>query len=188
MGEIDDQIDAALQTDSRIPRHQVIAWIENARDLRALAKLYWLTGEGYYRIEPELGRDATCALIERYLLECIRENVEDDEEILSRFDAAGELHSWLRHLLSMDGTENILSHAAHSITDLFLESGEAVRNTIETAFLEHALETAGLRPYFEHWSSDPRLKVAWEPALAWGKAHPDYMARMLDRLNKKTNE
>ena len=37
-----------------------------------------------------------------------------------------------------------------------------------TAFIEHAVETAALRPYFEKWSSDPRLEPVWKRALAWG--------------------
>ena len=47
---------------------------------------------------------------------------------------------------------------------------------IENGFLEHALETAAIRPYFEQGGSDPRLEPAWKRALEWGDAHPDYMA------------
>jgi hypothetical protein len=49
--------------------------------------------------------------------------------------------------------------AAESIKKLYLESGEDVRATIETGFLEHALETASLRPYFAEWGSDPRPRL-----------------------------
>ena len=177
-----NEIDATLEASGPIPRDRVVRWIEGTSDLRTLAKLYRLTDEGYSRIQPDLGMDATCALIQRYLLQCIRENVKDDE-VLSRFDAAMDLHGWLRHLLSMGGNEKVLRDAATAITDLFLNSGEDVRYTLETGFLEHALETEGLRPYFEHWAADPVLRVAWEAALAWGKAHPDYMARLVDGKN-----
>lgn len=178
------EIDAALESDSPIDREEVIAWIENARDLRTLAKLYRLTDQGYFRIHPELGRETTCTLIETYLLRCIRENIENDDEILSRFEAAMTLPGWLRHLLTMDGTQSIINHVAHSVTALFLESGPDIRYTIETGFLEHALETAALRPYFEHWANDPHLRTAWEPAVAWGKAHPDHMARLFNTLDE----
>jgi len=69
-------------------------------------------------------------------------------------------------------------------TELFLTAGEDVRGAIETGFLEHVLETAALRPYFDHWSSDTRLKEAWERAMEWGKAHPDYTWGLLKQLRK----
>ena len=46
---------------------------------------------------------------------------------------------------------------ARAVTNLFLTSDGGVRIAIEQGFLEHALETDGLRPYFEHWSKDSRL-------------------------------
>jgi len=82
----------------------------------------------------------------------------------------------------MKGTSAVLAGATSAVTNLYLESGEDVRDALETGFLEHALETSALRPYFEHWASDPRPQSAWNRALEWGKAHPDYMARLFQRL------
>ena len=73
---------------------------------------------------------------------------------------------------------------ARLTTDLFLTSGEDIRDAIEMGFLEHALESAGLRPYFEYWSEDPRLCEAWERALEWGKAHPDFSWDQLQELRR----
>jgi hypothetical protein len=57
-------IDTALSGDGTIPSEQVLSWIDAAADsdLPTLSKLYRLTGEGYYRIQPELGSHAvrTC--------------------------------------------------------------------------------------------------------------------------------
>ena len=69
------EIDGALSGQGPIPKDKVLLWIESAKDLPTLAKLYRLTDESYYRIDPELGKIATCSLIQRYLLECIRQNV-----------------------------------------------------------------------------------------------------------------
>jgi len=79
-------IDTALSGDGTIPNEQVLAWIDAAADsdLPTLSKLYRLAGEGYYRIQPELGRGPTCALIQRYLLGCIRDGVTDNDEIQER--------------------------------------------------------------------------------------------------------
>ncbi len=190
MIESGSDINAALSSDGPIPCEKVLSWIDAAADsdLPTLSKLYRLTGEGYYRIQPELGRGPTCTLIQRYLLGCIRYGVTDNEEIQERYEAAASLQVWFRHLLGMDGTSAVLAGAANAVMNLYLESGEDVRDAIETGFLEHALETAALRPYFEHWASDPRLQQAWNRALEWGKAHPDYMAGLFQRLQRKVKE
>jgi hypothetical protein len=181
--DFDADIDAALASEAQIPRQLVVSWIENASNLRTLSKLYRLTDVGYYRIQPELGGEVTCALIQRYLLQCIRENVEDDGEIESRFEAAMSFQGWFLRLLELK-RDAVLRQAADAITDLYL-SDESIQYTIETAFLEHALETNGLRPYFEHWSRDERLRDGWHRAMEWAKDHPDYMANMYQRLRDR---
>lgn len=188
MSEFDSDISAALLDDQPIPRKRVLDWIKTAASLSTLSKLYWLTGESYYRIQPDLGREATCELIQRYLLECIRLDVADDEEIEGRYEAAQSLHAWFCHLLETEDTSAVLAGAARAITQLYLASGEEVRNAIETGFLEHALETPALRPYFEHWSSDARLHSAWDRALEWGKAHPDFVRGLLQELRKASEK
>ena len=89
----------------------------------------------------------------------------DNEEIAGRYEAAETLHRGFRHLLGMEVTPAVLSSATSTITNLYLERGEEVRDAIETRFHEHALETAALRPFFEHWASDPRLQLARNRAL-----------------------
>jgi hypothetical protein len=187
MARPDTDIDAALFSEGPIRREQVVSWIDAAADsdLRTLSKLYRLTGEGYHRIQPELGRGPTCGLIERYLLGCVRDGVTDNNEIQERYEAAESLHVWFRHLVGMDATSSVLTAAAEGLKKLYLESGEDVRAAIETGFLEHALETAALRSYFEKWASDPRLEPALKRALEWGEAHPDYMAGLFQRLHRK---
>ena len=103
------EIDAALSTQEPIPRDKVLLWIESAGDLPTFAKLYRLTGEGYHRIKPELGRQAECRAVQRYLLECIRQDVTDNEEIESRWEAAATLHFWLRHLLEKGDSSNVIT-------------------------------------------------------------------------------
>jgi len=118
--------DLALSSDGAIPSEQVQSWIDTAADsdLSTLSKLYRLTGEGYYRIQPELGRGTTCALIQRYLLGCIRHGVTGNNEIQGRYEAAATLHVWFRHLAEMDGTSEVLKAAANGLAKLYLESGK----------------------------------------------------------------
>src|SRR5687767_3395345 len=114
------EIDDALLTEEPIPREKVVLWIDTASDLASLR----LTGEGYYRIQPDLGQEVTCTLIQRYLLECIRQNVATEGEIQGRWEAAGTLHAWFCHLVGMTDTSAILKRASQAVTELFLTSGE----------------------------------------------------------------
>ena len=138
------EVGAALHSTKPIARHDVVRWIAVADDISTLSQLYRLTGERYYSINPELGRDETCSLIQRYLLECIRLNVTGRDDIQDRWEAAQTLHAWFCNLMDQDAA-TVLNRAAHAITELFLKGDDEVRNAIETGFLEHALETEALR-------------------------------------------
>jgi hypothetical protein len=76
----------------------------------------------------------------------------------------------------------VLKQAARGITELFLNGDNDIRDAIEMGFLEHASETAALRPYFEHWYTDDRLRAAWSRAMEWGRAHPDFILSMVKQL------
>jgi hypothetical protein len=174
-------IQAALGSGDPIERERVRVWIRDALDLKTVALLYQLSYEAWNRIEPNLEKDETCQLICRYLLLCIRENPQDGTG-LQRYEAAGELESWIDHLSNTEDTRRNLQEVAADVTTLYLESDTDVRLAIETRFLEHVLEQAKLRPLFSHWAEDERLKDGWQRALAWGEAHPDYMRGIREQL------
>ena len=134
MPHFGSEIDKALSTMEPIPREKVILWIESAADLATLSKLYSLTYEAYHRIQPELGREATCGLIQNYLLECIRQNVTGSDEIEGRWEAAGTLHQWFCHLIEMEDTHSVVESAAQSVRNFFLHSEDDVRLAIEQGF------------------------------------------------------
>lgn len=186
--DFNSEIDAALATDDPIPRERFLEWIHAAGNLLVLAKLYRVTETDYYRIQTDLGREETCALILRYLLECLRQNVQDNGEIQNRFETANSLHHWFCHIAKRNDSSAILDQAVLSITNLYLVSGEEIQKSIETGFLEHVLETASLRPYFASWASDERLTGAWGRALDWGKARPDFMSGLLEEFRKRRRE
>src|ERR1700675_50606 len=126
---IDSEIIAALSDSGPIPKERVLSWIDAAADsdLSTLSKLYRLTGEAYYRIDPELGRESTCTVIQRYLLGCIRDGVTKNEVIQERYEAAMSLLVWFRQLAGMDGISALLTRVAGGVTNLYLDSGEDVR-------------------------------------------------------------
>lgn len=171
----------ALESRDSISREQVREWIGRAHDVETLALLHRLTDSAWNRIIPELERDETCALIRDYLVRCILEDPKDGLA-LSRYEAAGELELWFDHLSEQPSTEDILKGVAAAVTELFLSSNDAVQLAIETGFLEHILEQDKLRHYFSHWGENERLREAWQCALAWGEAHPNYMKDLRRQL------
>jgi hypothetical protein len=173
-------IEEALGSDAVIPRERVVAWAHEAQDPQTLALLYRLTGKAYERIVPELGKEETCRLIRRYLLECIRLDPQD-ELAFDRYEAARTLEAWFDHLADAEGAWDVLSESAADVTTLFLAGTEEVRTAIETGFLEHVLEQTRLRPLFSDWQRDDRLRAAWENALAWGEAHPRFTKSLRER-------
>jgi hypothetical protein len=181
MSELKAEIQTALQSHTSIARERVRGWIRDARDVETLALLYRLTDEGWDQIVPELETDETCALIQQYLLRCIREDTQDGAA-LPRQEAAGELEVWFDHLASKEDKQTILQRVTAAVTDLYLSGDEQVRRAIETGFLEHVLEQVKLRVWFSPWANDERLRDAWHHGLAWGQAHPDYMKHLCEQL------
>jgi len=185
VSDLGNAIAAALQSPESIPKERVVAWCREAQDVETLALLYRLTGEAYERIEPPLGKDETCSLIRRYLLECIRLDPQDGVA-LTRYEAAWTLQAWFDHLAGgPEKAGDVLLETAAAVTRLYLDGDSAVREAIETGFLEHVLEQERLRPLFEHWHADERLREAWQAALAWGEAHPGFTKGLREKLKSR---
>jgi hypothetical protein len=88
MSEVAPAVQAALDSDTPIPRDLVAEWCQGADDVKSLALLYRLTGEAYERIQPPLGQRETCRLIQKYLLACLRLDPEDGVAF-SRYERRG---------------------------------------------------------------------------------------------------
>lgn len=174
MDELKRSINQALGSELPIPRQLVREWIQRSANSDDDAMLYKLTREASNRIKPPLETAETCVLIQRYLLGCIRQN-PGSGIALSRYEAAGELEAWFDHVASMEDTRDVIQGVVSEVTTLFLTGDQDVRRAIETGFLEHVLEQATMRPLFSHWAHDERLQEAWRLALAWGKAHPNFI-------------
>jgi hypothetical protein len=177
MDNLKQSITEALRSRERISRKQVRKWIQQADGVEVDALLYELTNRGWDRIEPRLEVLETCALIQRYLFRCIREDPSDDS-VLSRYEAAQQLETWFDQLAGMDDTHDVLLNIIEGVTELFLQSDDEIRRAIETGFLEHVLEQRRFRHYFAHWADDERLQDAWQHAVAWGEAHPDFVKNL----------
>ncbi len=167
-------LDAAFLNDDEIPRDVFRRWMDDATDVRTLSKLYRL--KRGTRIKPGLKVEESCDMTQKYLFECIRANVSDDQDVDGRYDAALILNFWFCKMIKSGDPEAliVLANQACAVKEFFLAGNEDEQEAIETGFLEHALETEALRPYFEDWAEDSRLKDTWERALEWGKDHPDF--------------
>jgi hypothetical protein len=160
----------ALRADDLIPRDGVRAWMRDG-DLETRGAVYWLTDVGWSRITPALGMDEQCRFMARYLLECISADPQSRDHMHGGFEAAWELAAWLKYLLGVEGADMVIREVAARLAEAYRASDDSSRNRIETGALEHILESKGLRPYFEFWAADPTLRIAYEPALEWGRAH-----------------
>lgn len=115
MTDVKRAISEALTSDSRLTREMVREWLRGANDLETLALLYRLTDEAWHRIDPHVELEETCSLIQTYLLQCIREDPQDDWA-LTRYEAAWQLEAWFDHIASLPAdTRAILRDAEAAI-------------------------------------------------------------------------
>jgi hypothetical protein len=117
--------------------------------------------------------DEQCEVMADYLLACLSSNPASDDFIHSGFEAGHALASCLKHWSAIPAASDVIAIVVKRLAELYRESDAEGRNRIETGALEHMLEAPRLRSYFEHWAQDAELREAYEPALAWGRAHSD---------------
>ncbi len=148
-------------------------------DLKRWSAVYDVLGPGWELIKPEPDMDETCAFMTRYLLRCIRENVQDDDgDVPSGYEAAYDLAACLKHWAGkLPQTQPVLSEAASKIADAYRTADDAERDRLLNGTLEHALEVGAVRPYFAAWKDDPALGEPWRLAMEWAVAHGDAAAR-----------
>ena len=142
-------------------------------DLRTRARVYALTAKAWSRIQPELTKDEQCGFMADYLLECLELNRLDEEFVHSGFEAGFELAAWLKHLDATDDATAWILTTERQLASLYRRGDTSLRERIETAFLEHALERPAMRPYFEHWGTDALLRDAHRRALEWADNHSE---------------
>lgn len=148
--------------------------MKDESDLELWAAVYDVLGPGWKLIVPEPDMDETCVFITRYLLRCIHENVRDNDEVPNGYEAAWELAACLKHWADkLPETQAVLSAAAAQFTAAYRAGDEAERECLLNGMLEHALESAAVRPYFDSWRRDTMLSGAWRLAMEWAIAHGD---------------
>jgi hypothetical protein len=168
-----DIIRARIARRDRFSLREFDAIIADESDFDGWSVVYEVLGKAYYQIHPEPGMEITCACMLRYLLRCIREDLSH-EHVHSGYEAAHALANCLKNWVSrLPETEPVMRAAASELEKQFRAGDRAVRDRILNGTLEHALESARVRPFFDHWRSDPVLGQAWQLAMEWAVAHGD---------------
>ena len=168
-----DEIRARIARRDRFSYAEIAGFIADESDLDVWSAVYLALGESFRRIKPEPGMEMTCSFIMRYLLRCIRED-PSHEHVPFGHEAATDLAECLKLWASkLPETEPVLEWAARDIAQELTGGDARVRDTILNGMLEHALESARVRPFFEHWRNDPILGDAWRLAMEWAVAHGD---------------
>ena len=116
--------------------------------------------------------DETCEFLLDYYLASIASTSGSGSQGHSRFEAAQEMRSWLEKLWEQrPETEAMIQRVVQRVTEVFLEGDPAIRNCIETGFLEHVFEREELVTLFEEWKSHPELATTHEHCVEWGAGH-----------------
>jgi hypothetical protein len=165
------EVEAALSGAQAVPKADYDRWIRG--DLATRARVYRLTATAWHRITPEPGMREHCTFMAGYLTECITRDPAADGFLHGGFEAARELAAWLKHLGGLPEAAGVIDDVARRLAVSWKDGDPATRNRIETGALEHILESPRLRPHFRTWAKDRHLRSAYEPALAWGLAHPE---------------
>ena len=164
------EVIAEMEGTATIPQERILRWISEG-DLRTRAAVYHLTEKAWDRIQPAMTMNQQCGFMADYLLECLKtEPGEPGAGVMSGFEAAWELAAWMKHLKEPEAG-SVICDLISRLESLFREGDDTLRNRIETGLLEHVLESKRMRPYFQHWSSDPALKESFQYAMQWAIEH-----------------
>lgn len=162
-----DRIRHRVAHGDRFTYREIAEFIADESDLDVWSAVYKALGAAHSRIKPEPGMEMTCEFIVRYLLRCIREN-PSHEHVHSGYEAAGELAGCLKvWAAKLPETNVIMQSAARHLAEEYIAGDSQVRDRILNGTLEHALESAHVRPFFEHWKTNSALAGVWRDAMDW---------------------
>ena len=148
---------------------EVRRWMAEPEDLALWSTVYDVLGTGWKLIRPEPDMTETCMFMTRYLLRCVRENVQaDDSTVPTGYEAAWTLAGCLKHWAAkLPETQEVMAEAASKVAEAYRAGDDAERDRLLNGTLEHAMESPPVRSYFEHWRDDPVLSKPWQMAIEW---------------------
>jgi hypothetical protein len=167
------RLKALVEANSPIPAKLVEDLLASV-DREDQSDAYDCMANRWKRIQPELEMWYMAPLVLGYLTRSITEPIENadlDSNVFSSYEAARVLLGLLCVWSDRPDFAEFCQELVARINRTFLEGDEAVRDCIETGFLEHALEYPKLRPLFESWKGHPKMCEAHARALEWGLAH-----------------
>jgi len=165
-----NEVEAALVSSELVPKERYLRWTQDG-ELGTQGRAYQLSRKHWHRIQPEPTLQEQCSFMAAYLLACLRTNPQSDGWVHSVFEAGHELAGWLKHLAKRADSNVVIANVVSELERLYRLADADGRNRIETAALEHILESRSLRAYFSHWADDETLREGHRLALEWGIAH-----------------
>jgi hypothetical protein len=170
-----DKIRERLAAGDRFALAEVRRWMNDSGDLGVWSAVYDLLGSAIELIEPELSMDEARSFAVDFLLRCIHEDPQyENDELPTGYEAAHNLADCLKYWASKQPqSQPVLTDAAACIAAAYRAADDDERDRLVNGCLEHALETAAVRSYFEQWRNDLVLKEPWRLAMEWGLAHGD---------------
>jgi hypothetical protein len=166
------EVEAVIGNSNDIAKADYLRWTRQG-DLATRARAFRLSESAWERIYPEPTMSEQCGFMADYLLQCLVANPVGDEFIHSGVEAGHMMAAWLKHLSTIPAATAVIDYVAARLASAYRTGDAKTRNRIETAALEHLLESPRLRPFFGSWSTDPVLHEAYQAALGWGLAHAE---------------
>jgi hypothetical protein len=164
-----DKIRERLAAGDRFAPAEVRRWMNDSGDLGVWSAVYDLLGSAIELIEPELSIDEARSFAVDFLLRCIHEDPQyENDELPTGYEAAHNLADCLRYWASkLPQSLPVLTNAAACIAAAYRAADNDERDRLVNGCLEHALESTALRPFFEQWKDDAVLKKPWQLAMEW---------------------
>lgn len=153
---------------AKIPLEKVKKWM-SSDDLDALGALHAaLSSAGSSeRISPPIDFEDYFHFVRSYLERCLREN-PDSEWASSRYEAGWEVARWIQGLWNDSSVRrSALAELKAWLADLYRSGDDAVRRCLVDATLEHLFEQPDFVSYFQDWTRDSVLAIAYTEACLW---------------------
>jgi hypothetical protein len=151
-----------------ISRDSLLAWmqsddVESKGAVHALLALENVRA----RISPPLQFDDYYRFTSAYFFSCLAENPKG-EWAHSRYEAGWDLCRWFMQLWDDHVVDRrLLRDLKDRLAAMYRAANVDLRTAIETAVLEHLFEDPRIAEFFEDWSKEEPLSMAYGAAKLW---------------------
>jgi len=156
-----------------IPRTKIYQWMQYKDiDIMGITADFVTWASYIERIDEEIEQKDLEAFLFEYYERCLDED-PDTDWAETRYGACRTMISWFRAIPDdVDPAScSFIVHMKDWLTDVYLKSGEDIRDAIVAGALEHILEQKRWWDFFQDWKENPALRPAYERAMEWAVDH-----------------